>query len=150
MISRKAMTASASTVLGLGAFAAVAMSSGAASNAGKTTPVAPVVRTEVRTKHKVVHVKPKPRRVTVASASPMPGGAAAVRAQSASRVSVSSTPAAGTTLRQASQVAPAAPSPSQWESEDHSNDDHGYEDDGRAREDHSNEDYGHESEGWDD
>lgn len=148
MISRKAATAAASTVVGLGAFAAVAISSSTVSNAGKTTPVAPVVQTEVKTKHKVVHVKPKPRRVTVAAVRSGGGAPSGSAARSASGSTSYTAPAAATALRQAVQVTPQTPT--RVESEDSGYEDHGYEDDGRAREDRSHEDDGQETEGWDD
>jgi len=52
---------------GVAMIGAIGAATGGHSNAGKAFASRPIVKTTVKTTHKVVHIKPKPKRITVAA-----------------------------------------------------------------------------------
>jgi len=80
MQTKKALIAAGSTATCLVAFAAVAMSSQPQSKAGTATASAPIVKTQVKTTHKVVHIKRKPKVVVVRASGAGTAGPQAVPA----------------------------------------------------------------------
>jgi hypothetical protein len=72
MRARKFTIAAAATVAGVATIGAIGAATGGHSNAGKAFASRPIVKTTVKTTHKVVHIKPKPKRIKVAAPSSAP------------------------------------------------------------------------------
>ena len=85
MQSKKTLIAAGSTAACLVAFGALAMSSQPKSKAGTATASAPIIKTQVSTTRRVMHIKRKPRIVVVRASS---SGAATPRATAASYAAV--------------------------------------------------------------
>ena len=83
MQAKKSTVAAAATVAGLAIFGAIAAATGGHSNAGKAFASRPIIRTTVRTTHKVVHVKSKTKRIKVSAPLAAPSRSQVVYAPSA-------------------------------------------------------------------
>ena len=108
MPSRRALFAATSTVGALAVLGVIAIGSSPQTQAGKTTAAAPIVKTQIKTTKRTVHVKSK-RTIKVVRSSP--AGSAGAVAVAASAEQVGSSPS------QASQAVTRSESPSYYEGE---------------------------------